>query len=329
MRSAVAAAALTLVLAVAPPASSVPPGPLDDARRAAEQTPFEGIMEVRWADGAAMRSEKITVKAADGTLAVLGGNQVMAFEPFERLVSRRGDRWEELWRPTMGPSARPDGTGKYQVTTSPDGPLVAGRPTTTVEVRQAGVLRERVHLDTATKLALRREQYDDLGAVSRALAFESLTLGPPAVPAHPRTAHDRAPRPVSVRRMESALAPDRLAGEYLRVAVYRSGDVVQVLYSDGIYDLSVFEQSGRLRHGDLPPSGERVRVGGEAGRRYVWAGGHLVVWSSGGTVFTAVSDAPLDQVLQAVRSMAPAPEREPSLIAKLRRACQTLMEPLS
>lgn len=328
MRSAVAAATLTVVLAAAAPASSVPPGPLDDARRAAEKTPFEGVMEVRWADGAVTRSEKITVKASNGALAVLGGNRVMAFDPFERLVAHRGDRWQELWGPTIATSARPDGRGKYEVTTSGEGPVVAGRTTTTVEVRQAGALRERLHLDTTTKLALKREQYDDRGAVSRALAFVTLSIGAAEVPARP-PAEDHAPRPVSPRGMESSLAPDRLAGDYLRLGVYRSGDVVQVLYSDGIYDLSVFEQSGRLRRGALPPSGERVAVGAAVGRRYAWAGGHLVVWASGGTVFTAVGDAPLDQVLDAVRSMPPAPDREASLLDKLRRACKTLMEPFS
>lgn len=329
MRAAAAAAAISLVLLGGPSASAVPPGPLEDARRAAEQTPFQGVMEVRWVDGAATRSERITVKASDAVLAVLGGNQVMAFDPNERLVSHRGDRWEELWRATVGPATRPDGSAKYQVTTVSDGPLVAGRSTTTVEVRQGGALRERLHLDTATSLPLKREQYDDRGALTRALAFETITVGAADVPAHPRAARDHAPRPVDVRRMDSSRAPDLLAEGYLRTGVYRSGDVVQVLYSDGIYDLSLFQQAGRLRRGDLPPSGERVTVGTAAGRRYAWAGGHLVVWSSGGTVFTAVSDAPLDQVLRAVRSMPPASDREPSLLAKLRRACKTLMEPLS
>ncbi|HEX2118699.1 MAG TPA: hypothetical protein VHF91_05920, partial [Acidimicrobiales bacterium] len=62
---------------------------------------------------------------------------------------------------------------------------------------------------------------------------------------------------------------------------------------------------------------------------YAWPGGQLVVWSDGGRVFTAVSDAPAEQVLAAARSLPPIPGRELSLLAKIRRACQALMEPLS
>lgn len=329
MRAAVVAAALTALLgAAAAPVLAAPPGPLEEARRAAEQTRFDGVMEVRWTDGTVARSERLTVTATDSVLSVLGGNRVMAFDPFERLVSHAGGGWEELWVGTMGQSERPDGVPKYQVTDGPGGPTVAGRPTMTVEIRQAGVIRERLYLDTATKLPLRREQYDGDGVVTRSLAFESLTVGAGDVPTHPVSSRNHAPEPVSAGRVSSALAPDELADSYRRVGVYRSGDVVQVLYSDGVYDLSVFRQSGRLRQVDLP-SGPRVEVGDAAGRRYAWAGGHLVVWSSGGSVFTAVSDAPVDQVLRAVRSLPPVPERAASLLDKLRRACKTLMEPLS
>jgi hypothetical protein len=55
----------------------------------------------------------------------------------------------------------------------------------------------------------------------------------------------------------------------------------------------------------------------------------VVVWSTGGKVYTAVSDAPTDQVLTAIRSLPTVPGRELSLLGKVRRACQALMEPLS
>jgi hypothetical protein len=138
-----------------------------------------------------------------------------------------------------------------------------------------------------------------------------------------------APKAVAPERLgRSAVAPGALADGYQRTGVYRDGSVLHVLYSDGMYDLSVFQQPGRLRRSDVPPSGERVTVGRATAWRYPWAGGQLVVWSSGGKVFTAVSDAPADQVLAAVRSLPPAPARELSLLGKVRRACQALMEPL-
>ncbi|MDQ2827368.1 MAG: hypothetical protein M3Y04_10495 [Actinomycetota bacterium] len=316
-------------LTSASPAVAAPSGPLEDARRATERTAFEGVLEVRWIDGAVTRSQEVTVKAANSTLAVSGGNQVVAVEPFERMVSHGGKAWEELWGPTAAPSVRPDGAVKYQVTTAPDGPEVAGRPTFTVEVRQAGALRERLQLDTSTSLALEREQYDDRGAVTRTVAFETLTVGAANPPAHPRAPVDHAPRPVSLSQPAAATTPDSLPEGYRRLGTYRAGDVVQVLYSDGIYDLSVFQQPGRLRRADLPPSGEPVAVGAATGERFAWAGGDLVVWSAGGRVFTAVGDGPLDEVLQAIRAMPPVPGPAPSLLGKLRRACRAVMEPLS
>jgi len=330
MRSASAAAAvLTVLLSGAAPALAVPAGPLEDARRATEQTAFEGVMDVRWLDGTITRSEKLTVKAGHAGIAVLGGNQVMAFEPFERMVSHGGRAWEELWQPTAALSVRPDGAAKYQVTTLVGGPTVAGRPTFTVEIRQAGALRERLELDTATSLPLAREQYDEHGAVARALAFETLTVGATDLPARPVAPADHAPRAASASQAAASAAPATLPDGYQRLGVYRSGDVLQVLYSDGIYDLSVFQQGGRLRLGDLPTSGQRVAVGDTTGMRYAWAGGEAVVWSAGETVFTAVGDGPLDDVLRAVRSVPPVPDRAPSLLAKLKRACRAVMEPLS
>ena len=96
-----------------------------------------------------------------------------------------------------------------------------------------------------------------------------------------------------------ALAPDRLAEGYARVGVYKRDGTVQVLYSDGMYDLSVFERRGALDRTDLGEAGAPVRVGKAAGWRYAWPGGQVVLWQAGETVYTVVSDAPLDQVLTA------------------------------
>jgi hypothetical protein len=134
---------------------------------------------------------------------------------------------------------------------------------------------------------------------------------------------------VAVRGEAAAVAPVDLVDGYRRLGVYRSGGVLHALYSDGIYDLSVFEQAGRLRRSDLPASGVGVPVAGTTGWTYAWAGGRLLVWSKGGRIFTAVSDAPDDQLLLAVRSLPPLPADHPSLLSKLERACKTLMEPLA
>jgi hypothetical protein len=325
-----AATALALLLGAAVPAPAAAPAPLEQARQAAEHTTFEGVLLVRWRDGEVTRSERLSVEAADGALMVRGANLVMAQPAFGRLLSHGGGGWEEMWLPSLAPSRRPDGVSKYVTTPPVDGPHVAGRPTKVVEVRRQGAILERIYLDTQTNLLLERDQFDGQGAVVRTVAFDSLTVGAPkAPPQAPHAPAHHAPRAVALRRGTSAAtAPAAMADGYERMGIYRTGGVLQALYSDGLYDLSLFEQQGRLRRSDLPPAGERVAVGRATGWHYSWAGGQLVVWSAGGRVFTAVSDAPVDQVLAAVRSLPPVRTRELSLLGKVRRACQALMEPL-
>jgi hypothetical protein len=325
-KRAVLTVALVAGLAVHAPAGAGGPAPLEQAKYAAEHTSFAGVLEVRWRDGDVTRSERLEVEAAGGSLMVRGANLVMARPQFGRLLSHGGGGWEEMWLPSLAPAPRPDGQLKYRTTSPVSGPSVAGRPTQVVEVHQGATLLERLYLDSQTNLLLERDQFDASGQVVRRLAFESLTIEPDAPPpSAPKASAEHAPRKMDADRLT---APETLADGYQRMGAYRSGSVVQVLYSDGVYDLSLFEQNGRLRRSDLPPTGERVAIGDATGWRYPWPGGQLVVWSAGGKVFTAVSDAPVDQVLTAVRSLPQAPSAGLSLLGKLRRACQALMEPL-
>jgi len=246
----------------------------------------------------------------------------MAAPSSERLVQHGGGTWDLLWPAGLGPGSRPDLAAKYTVDERP-GPVVAGHPTTEYDVSSEGRLRERLRLHTATSLLLSREQFDDNGRSVRSVGFEALNLEPssPAVPPAPVDHERHTPRAVPVA------APADLGDGYQRLGVYRRSGVVQSLYSDGLYDLSVFQQRGRLRGDDLPPGGAAVDVAGSGGWRYTWPGGNLVVWQGGDSVFTAVSDAPLDQVLVAARSV-PRPQRGASFWVKIRSACATLVQPL-
>jgi hypothetical protein len=100
-----------------------------------------------------------------------------------------------------------------------------------------------------------------------------------------------------------------------------------VVYSDGLYDLSVFQQRGRLDRDKLP-SATRVPIGADQGWHYAWPGGHVVVWAASGTVYTAVSDAPLEQMVTAVRTLPPARASRP-LLRQLRQVCRALVQPLA
>lgn len=292
--SVLAAPVLAIVLGVSPVAAE--PAPLEQARKAAVQTSFEGVLQVRWRDGDEFRSERLTIESSDGSLMVGGATQVMARPQRGPLLAHGGGGWEEMWLPSLVTSPRPDGYSKYQTTGPTAGAPVAGRAAKVMEVRRNGVLVERVHLDTQTDLLLQRDQFDAAGGLVRTLTFESLTLRPSADPPDaPRAPVHRAPHPVDPDRLPPSMAaPTSMDDGYQRIGAYRTGSVVQVLYSDGLYDLSLFEQPGRLRRSDLPSTGERVSVGRVTGWRYPWPGGQLVVWSTAGKVFTAVSDAPVD-----------------------------------
>src|SRR5947207_10231670 len=98
-------------------------------------------------------------------------------------------------------------------------------------------------------------------------------------------------------------APTSLTGGYQRVGMVQRSGALQVVYSDGIYSLSVFEQTGRLSGGAVPPDGEVVGVGTTNGWRYAWAGGQIVVWQSGPAIYTVVGEAATDEVLAAARSL--------------------------
>ncbi|HEX6596194.1 MAG TPA: hypothetical protein VF045_04620, partial [Acidimicrobiales bacterium] len=147
-------------------------------------------------------------------------------------------------------------------------------------------------------------------------------------PSQPADFKNAAPQVLSAAKLPAGIsAPAALAEGYQRVGLYRRSGVVHAVYSDGLYDLSVFEQQGSLDRRGLPRR-SRVDVADERGWHYTWPGGHVVLWEDEGTVFTAVSDAPLDQVMTAVRSLPPAGV-SPSLLRRLRQVTRALVQPLA
>ena len=114
----------------------------------------------------------------------------------------------------------------------------------------------------------------------------------------------RAPRGAAARQpqsIESVNAPFRApntAGDGFRLAGrYRdAGDTVQLFYSDGLFGISVFEQEGKLDWSGLPAGGAARTVAGHDGRRYGTPAGIVTIWESDDVVYTAVTDAPDDQL---------------------------------
>lgn len=190
--------------------------------------------------------------------------------------------------------------------------VIAGRPTTTVEaLRPDGTLAARFWLDRRTGLLLRRDLYAQDGSVVSSMAFTSLRLGREAVGTLPPMAAD----PWTVTLDDDQLAVRREAGctcalvlpdglSLLRARVSSdedgdSPDVVHLLYSDGLTEVSVFDQPGRLdpasetlaakgfqrtTYGGIPVL-ERMVVAGGPGATSEW------VWQCGRSVVTLVAPA--------------------------------------
>jgi hypothetical protein len=228
---------------------------------------------------------------------------------------RAGAHTDEL--DVAGPQSLPAAivpmSAKYDVDAAGDA-AVADRPARVMSVREGGRLVERVHIDAATGLVLRRELYDAAGGVVRQMSVETLRLGS-AAPAAVAQADVDVPAPFAAPRM--------LAGDYVRVGAEVRGRVLHVLYSDGLHALSVFAQVGRLAAAE---GGERVSVGGRPARSYAWPGGDVLMWDVGGLVYTAVSDAPAGDVRAAAATLPGA--RALPAAERLRRACRKAVEAL-
>ncbi len=216
---------------------------------------------------------------------------------------------------------------------------VAGRASTEVAVLRHGRVAARLWIDDASGLLLRQEVWDARGRLTRMVSFVELggvsvpgsggapagaapgaetaqtaaTLGAPdAVPADPAAGDPQA----AAARLHSP-CPPTLPGGYRLVDARRvtggGGEqpeqpqrpaAVQALhltYSDGLSALSVFVQDGRLPTGG--PAGMTVQDW-NGHRVYVAAGWPArAVWEGGGRVFTAVSDAPRDELADALAAL--------------------------
>jgi hypothetical protein len=295
---------------------------IDRARRAAEAASFTGVIEVAWRAGSTLHHEQLTVRAERGALLFGGPTPLMALDQ-ARLV-RDAAAWDVLWPAALGRLSRPDSSDKYDQRVSV-GPKLLGYTTAVIEFRRHDRVRERLFVEEYSGLLLRREQFDDRGRLQRSMGFQTLEVeaDPPALP-RPVSTETDAPRVIDADDLSRPYSAPLVLGEgYRRTGVFRQDDVVQVVYSDGVYDLSVFEQRGRLRGAAVPDGGRSVRIGQANGWHYTWPGGQVLLWQSGRTVYTAVGDAPVDEVVNAVERVRGTSST--SVVHRLRRAARTLV----
>ncbi|HEY3096780.1 MAG TPA: sigma-E factor regulatory protein RseB domain-containing protein [Acidimicrobiia bacterium] len=275
---------------------------LTGARHAAERSDFSGVLEVTWSDAAGAQSREVSVRSANGVLSLGDDGQVVVEGPRRFLHETEG--WLAVWGRQAAADV-PSPSRKWRLTLR-DGPVVAGRPTREVDAvgRDDGRARERIYFDATTNLLLRRELLDRRGNTVRAVGFVSIGeitgaffgVVPADAPRAPLTSAMRQPRSISgvaapFRAPSTAGDGFRLAGRYREV-----DGAVQLFYSDGLFGVSVFEQEGKLDWSGLPADGDTRTVGGADARSYRTPTGVVTVWESDDVVYTAVADAPADQV---------------------------------
>jgi sigma-E factor negative regulatory protein RseB len=206
---------------------------------------------------------------------------------------------------------------------------VGGRLTDVVDARwPGGPVAGRFWLDRTHGLMLRRETYDHGGTTTGASALLDVRLDPPVTGWRPPGMFSQAgghrAAAVAKRRLRDqgwTLAERLPAGLRLyeaRRLAGATGPVVHAGYSDGLCTVSVFEQRGRLD----PTGRSGFRPSSVAGRRVYVRDGvpQQVTWSSGGSVFTVLGDAPPETVAAVVRSLPAGPPRDRTdLLERLRR----------
>jgi sigma-E factor negative regulatory protein RseB len=285
---------------------------LQESRDAATAHDFTGTVEVEWRDGRTLRHETVAVEVEDGVLH-LGKDRLLGAG--NRRVLKTDSGWELLWAaPAQG--GEPDPGAKYDLSVGARA-SVATRPATIVAIRRSGSerVRERLYVDDDTGMLLRRDQLDGRGRLVRSFAF--VKLSPPAaaapgadekLPKVARSKRDDAPDALD-GAPDAFTAPRRIGRGFVLAGVYSQSDgAVQLYYSDGLLGLSVFEREGELDWDALPSGGRKVDLAGRRARVYTTVVGMAAVWTSDGITYTAVTDAPADEVAAIVEDMDAADE---------------------
>jgi negative regulator of sigma E activity len=178
------------------------------------------------------------------------------------------------------------------------GTSVAGRSATLVTASRDGspLVAARWWIDDATGIVLWEETYDKSGALDLSFGFRSVSISrADSILEHlpPRLAVPRTNTSLSLSSAAELSATGwsssrKLAGlSLVRLRTDRAGspEAVQLVYSDGLTTVSVFEQRGRLT--TVPPAsqwdatvGAHIRSGASS----------VATWQSGDIVFTVVTD---------------------------------------
>lgn len=198
-------------------------------------------------------------------------------------------------------------------------------PAVAVAFHRGRVLRERLFVDDETGLVVRRETYDTAGVPVRVTALTDLRMSDVDMetvqaPGDPALGTRERLSPAQVRELAGHgwEVPTTVGDGFdLRAGFgVADGAAVQLVYSDGLYTLSVFEQPGRV---DADALDGAVRVEHDGIPVYRWPGAEpeRMVWNGDGHTFTAVTDAPADVLMGAVADLPH--DRAPGMPTRIRR----------
>jgi sigma-E factor negative regulatory protein RseB len=188
-----------------------------------------------------------------------------------------------------------------------------GRRAGVIEVRRpGGGLAARYWLDDATRLPLRRQLFDTRARVFSDDWFTALSLGPghpvPAPAAAPGarpwvgplSAADRAALRASGWPLPQTVSGGMALFQSTQAAT-RSGQVIELSYSDGLSVVSVFLQRGQLP--DRMPGWRAIPAARGTEIYALDPDDQSLAWSAGGYVVTVISDAPAVTVDRTVATL--------------------------
>lgn len=294
---------------------------LDRARAASLNYDFTGNVTTTWTDKRRTRTRSIAVEAIDGVLS-FGDGKVMG-DANER-VRRDGGSWLSLWDGASAASA-PDARKKYVLRVVEDENAVGSDAGSTTEPskdqdsnklvitaaagpKNARRVHYRLVFDTATGLLLSKTYFDERGETWREMHLDLTSEPTPrtAAPATDLPGNSRVDK-YPVRVLPAKLVARREVGNgfVLTSAYQRKGGGVHMHYSDGLVGMSVFQSPGEIEWSDLQKGGEAVELEGADALWYSTAAGTVVIWENNGSSYSAVSEAPLGQIVDVINHLLP------------------------
>lgn len=334
---------------------------LDDVAASAQRTPYHAELLVIVYDDGREHLQRYEVRAdGSGTVTLRSPERyTLRLAEAGGSVAHHAGGW---FAPLPGSGLSDPGrdlaalSRKYRIDTV-GGDRVLDRPATLLEIRRRsdGRLRERVWVDAVTGLIVRRESYDGESRPLGIAAFLSLDTTPARAEPRRLLGGDRhasrsdgdvARAPLTSRAHDGQALPlprlDALAeaGWTVPVSLPAGYEVtgsyaldapgsqpLHLVYSDGLYTVSLFEQRGHPDWDSLPEGAQPSPL--LDGRGYEWSGAmpRRLVWEADGTTYSLVGDAPPDE-FAAIAKALPQPQ-PPSLGRRLSQGLRRLLSLLS